>query len=400
MGKPTLDTVVLAFNRSRRIFRKPVRHTKKFVAYILLSGSLAVAQTSTSTPSSLLPQQGTAKSSPLSQSEISQLQNRAEAGDASAQSRLGKAYQEGDGVPQNNVLAAKWFRKAADQGDPVAENSLGTMYRIGEGVAGDKEDAVRWYKKAAKQKNPKAMFNLGASYYNGDGVAIDEVASWAWFLLAQEAGNTAADEALQRADAEKKTGPSEPLEKVAQMYEAGQELPQDSAEALKWYRKAADAGSAQAGLKVSSILLASRRVPTADEYSEIRRRCEDAAKAALSKGAYCLALIYGRGAGTPKDPVESTKWLGRAAELGSSKAALEFGEACWKGVGVKPDLVTAYMWIWLALGSDEPGAAKAEQDLAGELSKKQVKQGKEKAAEWWKLHTGLRIRTAANPSSK
>jgi len=175
--------------------------------------------------------------------------------------------------------------------------------------------------------NAKAMFNLGASYYNGDGVAIDDVTSYAWFLLAQEASNPAADEAMQRALSEKSAPPGAACVKVAQMYETGAELPKGSNEALKWYRKAADAGNPGADVKVTSLLLISGHSRTREEDTEARQRCEDAANRQFSPGAYCLALLYERGIGVTKDPIEGVKWLGRAAELGNSRAVLELGEA-------------------------------------------------------------------------
>ena len=53
---------------------------------------------------------------------IAALRAKAEAGDAVAQSNLGKKYFDGEGVPKNDVEAVKWFRIAAEQGfevDPV-----------------------------------------------------------------------------------------------------------------------------------------------------------------------------------------------------------------------------------------------------------------------------------------
>ena len=351
------------------------------VSYLVLG--IASASVQVPTPS---PPQETSSPSPLSPAEISEMQARAEAGDAGAQAALGRAYQTGNGVSQNDALAVKWLRKAADQGDAVAENNLGNMYRVGDGVARDKEEAVRWYKKAAKQGNAKAMFNLGAAYYNGDGVTIDDLISYAWFLLAQESGNAAADEALRRAASERKAKPSEAFVKVAQMYEMGDELTKNSVEALKWYRKAGDEGDAQADLSVTKLLLAPERHPAQEEYVEARQRCETAAKSSLSPAAYCMALIYRRGLGVPKDPIESVKWLRRAAELGHHRAALELGEAYWKGDGVKADLVTAYMWVWLAYSSKVPEAEQDEQGLRKEMTPKQTERAKQKAIELWKSH--------------
>ncbi len=370
----------------------------RYVLCLVLGVAGVLAQDSPS-PAAQPPRQETDKPSHLSTSEISGLRAKAEGGDAGAQAMLGKAYKDGNGVTKNDPLALKWLRKAADQGDPGAENDLGIMYRLGEGVPQDKEEAVRHYKKAARLGNSKAMFNLGASYYNGDGVEIDDAASYAWFLLAQEAGNPAADEALRRADSEREVTVSAASVKVAQMYETGDDLAKNPVEALKWYRKAADAGNPEASVKVASLLLGSGGTRTDAEYSEIRQRCEDAAKRNFSPGAFCLALLYKRGIGTVKDPDEAAKWFGRAAELGHSRAALELGEAYWKGVGVKADLVTAYMWIWLAVNSKVPEAERDEQEILKELSPKQVEQAKKKAVEWSNQHRflGLRERQAGSP---
>ncbi|NDV13549.1 tetratricopeptide repeat protein [Crenobacter caeni] len=62
---------------------------------------------------------------------------RAEAmrGDADAQVSLGALYYEGaGGAPQDNKLAAYWYRQAAGQGHPNGQLFLGAMYEQGKGV--------------------------------------------------------------------------------------------------------------------------------------------------------------------------------------------------------------------------------------------------------------------------
>ena len=44
---------------------------------------------------------------------------RANAGNANAQGTLGAAYAMGKSVPQDDVEAVKWYRKAAEQGYAV-----------------------------------------------------------------------------------------------------------------------------------------------------------------------------------------------------------------------------------------------------------------------------------------
>ena len=52
----------------------------------------------------------------------------AEQGDADAQFNLGVMYNQGQGVPQDNKTAVKWYKLAAEQGDADAQLNLGVMY--------------------------------------------------------------------------------------------------------------------------------------------------------------------------------------------------------------------------------------------------------------------------------
>jgi len=55
----------------------------------------------------------------------------AEQGNAGAQNSLGKIYEDGLSVPQDDAEAVKWYRMAADQGYAVAQFNLAVMYSIG-----------------------------------------------------------------------------------------------------------------------------------------------------------------------------------------------------------------------------------------------------------------------------
>ena len=76
--------------------------------------------------------------------ELDELRALAEQGHASAQSNLGLMYATGQGVPQDDTEAVRWFRLAADQGLAGAQSNLGAMYDIGEGVPEDDAEAVRF----------------------------------------------------------------------------------------------------------------------------------------------------------------------------------------------------------------------------------------------------------------
>ena len=71
------------------------------------------------------------------QSPLDDLRARAEQGEADAQFDLGVAYAAGDGVPEDEAEALRWYRLAADQGHAAAQTRVGTMYANGRGVPRD-----------------------------------------------------------------------------------------------------------------------------------------------------------------------------------------------------------------------------------------------------------------------
>lgn len=76
-------------------------------------------------------------------------------GSVRAQVRLGDMYKVGvDGVPENDSLAASWYRKAAERGDANASFNLAGMYWEGEGVPRDAVKGYAWHLVSASQGNP------------------------------------------------------------------------------------------------------------------------------------------------------------------------------------------------------------------------------------------------------
>ena len=69
----------------------------------------------------------------------------AEQGDPAAQINLGNMYFDGNGVPQNNAEAVKYYLLAADQGSADAQIALGFQYEYGEAVPQDYVQAHKWF---------------------------------------------------------------------------------------------------------------------------------------------------------------------------------------------------------------------------------------------------------------
>ncbi len=66
-------------------------------------------------------------------------------------------YADGEGVPENDVEAVKWYRKAAEQGVALAQVHLGLMYYFGRGVTEDYVKAYAWTILAAAQGEEAAV---------------------------------------------------------------------------------------------------------------------------------------------------------------------------------------------------------------------------------------------------
>jgi len=112
----------------------------------------------------------------------------AEKGEASAQAQLGWMYDEGEGVPENDAEAAKWYLKAAEQGNTAAQLNLGRLYQKGEGVPQNYGEALKWFGKAADQGLFNAQYMLGYMYLKGWGVPIDIVQHYKWLKIAKRHG--------------------------------------------------------------------------------------------------------------------------------------------------------------------------------------------------------------------
>lgn len=127
--------------------------------------------------------------------EFAKVMPDAEAGNASAQNRIGEMYEFGQGVKRDTTAAFQWYSKAAEQDLISAWHNLGRCYNFGTGVKQDYAAAEEWYRKAASQGYRDSMFFLGTLYatnHGRDTSAHSDVIAYAWMKNAALAGNSTA----------------------------------------------------------------------------------------------------------------------------------------------------------------------------------------------------------------
>ena len=77
----------------------------------------------------------------------------------------------------------------AEHGHPAAQYNIGVMHEWGNGVPQDNANALKWYKRSAERSHKDAQNNLGAFYSNGEGTEQDFVEALKWFIISAENGS-------------------------------------------------------------------------------------------------------------------------------------------------------------------------------------------------------------------
>jgi uncharacterized protein len=143
------------------------------------------------------------------------------------------------------------------------------------------------------------------------------------------------------------------------MHAQGWGVPKDSAEAIKWYRKAADQG--------------------------------------LQIAQHFLGIAYWKGDGVQRDYAEAARWFARAATQGFSQAQHMLGLMTIHGQGVPKDLVQGYALIVMAGRGGVRFAARDVQNL--ELTEAQRVQAQQ-IIDHWKPKLESSLADVANPRAE
>ena len=92
---------------------------------------------------------------------VETLLDKAKQGDVISMLELGKCYFRGkDGYARSYKDAVLWFRKAAKKGNAEAQFRLGRCYEDGRGVKQSNSEAILWFELASKQNYPHAAERL------------------------------------------------------------------------------------------------------------------------------------------------------------------------------------------------------------------------------------------------
>lgn len=151
--------------------------------------------------------------------KIEETRQAAEAGDTTAQRRLGDFYSS----QADYTTAGMWYRRAAEAGNADAQIALADLLTRSVPVLQDGkpvpqrpnlDESAAWLTRAARQGNGRAQLALARCHETGRGVKRNPVEAYVWYVLASQniglpayAGRDRMEQALtkeQRAEAEQR----------------------------------------------------------------------------------------------------------------------------------------------------------------------------------------------------
>jgi hypothetical protein len=130
-------------------------------------------------------------------------------------------------------------------------------------------------------------------------------------------------------------------------------------EGVKWHRKAAEQGYADAQYVLGLRYYSGQGV--AKDDMEAVQWYRKAAEQGHAEAQYWLGFCYAKGQGVAKDELEAVQWYHKAAEQNSADAQTALGFCYVEGQGVTKDEAEAVKWFRKAA---ESGEAKAWNALA------------------------------------
>ena len=137
-------------------------------------------------------------------------------------------------------------------------------------------------------------------------------------------------------------GHAEAQNNLGECYYYGNGVEKNYKEAAKWYRKAAEQGDAYAQCNLGYCYEYGRGVEK--NYTEAVKWYRKAAEQGYAKAQYNLGVRYFDGRGVEKNYTEAVKWYRKATEQGHAWAQHNLGVCYERGEGVEKDLTEAVKW--------------------------------------------------------
>ena len=246
---------------------------------------------------------------------------------------LGMLYLQGLGVDRDPVVAATYLKRSAARGYAPAQYQLARLL-LESDKPGSGQDAVFWLRAAANQSHGGAAYWLGSLYGEGKTVPQDVERALRWLRKADDAGFPAAAAHLARLEPD-----------------------------LQGFVREEDDIQLTARLKSGRGTLEQRRVFFEGQKAFINQDYATAvniwvplAEDGVAKAQYGIAFMLESGWGVVQDAAEAAHWYKLAAQKGHRKAQFNLGKMYIDGAGIEKNRGIGLFWIQSSADLGEPRA--------------------------------------------
>jgi hypothetical protein len=182
--------------------------------------------------------------------------------------------------------------------------------------------------------------------------------------------------------------PSAQLE-LGDRYSDGSGVQKDAAEAVKWYRKAAEKGSTEGQRHLAVSLFKGIGVPK-NNAEAIKWARKVAEKGDLATQVLLWGLYTSGDTGVTQNDVEATKWCRKAALQGDADAQMDLGARYVLGKGVEKNVSEGYVWSSIATANGKSEASRIRAITEKHLTPQDLKQAQARAQ---KLYADIQANT-------
>ncbi len=167
---------------------------------------------------------------------------------------------------------------------------------------------------------------------------------------------------------------------IGAIYTEGRAVPQDYAEAAKWYERSAAQGFVPAQYRLGNLYEAGQGLEKDMEQAKLWY--QRGAEAGHRMAMHNLAALYAGGQLGDQQFETAAEWFTKAAERGMTDSQFNLGMLYARGLGVEQDFEQSYKWFSLAARNGDVDAGKARDDIAKSLSAEAVSRIDDELAAW------------------
>jgi len=178
--------------------------------------------------------------------------------------------------------------------------------------------------------------------------------------------------------------------RLGNMYNFGDGVRRDYAQALVWYRKGAEQGDAKSEFQLGGLYHFGHGVLQDDAQGFAWTM--KAAEQGDGDARFFIATCYGEGWGVAKDDAQEIAWLRKGAEQGHLGSQFFLGRAYAAGIdGAPVDYAEACFWLDLVASGEVTGkrrkeALKKRDEAASHLTSAELAHVQERVQQWGKDH--------------